>query len=129
RLELRPALRERVLDRLVHADGPVEHYALLRVLGRALHRYAAQAHEARADQDSLRVDAVQEVAKALAFLADAVLDRDFHAVEEQLVGVDALAAHLLDLADLHLAAIEVGVEQAQSVDRARLVAGARDEQD
>ena len=38
-------------------------------------------------------------------------------VDEQLVGVDRLAAHLLDLAHLDRAAVEVGVEQAQAVGR------------
>ena len=53
--------------------------------------------------------------KPLPFLADAVLDRDLEPVDEDLVGVDRLAAHLLDLAHLDVLAVEVGVEEAQAV--------------
>ena len=36
-------------------------------------------------------------------------------VEEQLVGIDGLAAHLLDLVHRDALAVEVGVEQAQAL--------------
>ena len=42
------------------------------------------------------------------------VDRHLQAVDEHLVGIDRLASHLLDLAHLDEAAIERGVEQAQS---------------
>ncbi len=50
--------------------------------------------------------------KPLAFLADAILERDFQSVDKHLVGIDRGAAHLLDLAYLDEAAVERGVEQA-----------------
>ena len=58
---------------------------------------------------------MQDVLEASAFFADAVFHRDLQAVNEQLVGVHRLAAHFFDLAHLHLAAVQVGVEQAQAV--------------
>jgi hypothetical protein len=44
--------------------------------------------------------------KPLPFLADAILQRHRQAVEEELVGVDRLAAHLVDDARLHVFAVE-----------------------
>ena len=69
------------------------------------------------DQDALGVHAVQDVFEAPALLADAVGDRHRQLVDEQLVRVDGLAAHLLDLAHLDAAAVEIGVEQAQAFGR------------
>jgi hypothetical protein len=56
------------------------------------------------------IHAVQDIVEAAAFLADAVLQRHRHRVEEELVGIHRLAAHLVDLAHLHEAAIEIGIE-------------------
>ena len=75
RLQLHPAFRERVLDSLVLADGPAEHDALLGVARRASQCGAADANGFGGDQDALRVHAVQDVLEALAFFADAVLQR------------------------------------------------------
>ena len=67
---------------------------------------------------------MQEKAKPLALLADTVLLRDRQAVDEQRIRVDAGATHLLDLADFDVGAVEVGVEQGESVGRTpALVAG------
>jgi len=55
---------------------------------------------------------VQDVLEAAAFLAEAILNRDFKVLDEQFVGVDRLAAHLLDLMHRDPVAIEIGVEQA-----------------
>ena len=52
-----------------------------------------------------------------ALFVDPVFDRYLHAVDEQLVGIDRLAAHLLDLAHLDLAAVQVGTKQAQALGR------------
>ena len=62
---------------------------------------------------------MQDVFEALALLADAVGDRHRQRVDEQLVGVDGAAAHLRDFADIDVAPVEVGVEQAQAIGAAR----------
>ena len=72
-----------------------------------------------ADQDALGVEAVQDVAEALAFFADAVLIGDEQAVDEDRVRVDRLAAHLRDAVHVDLAAVEVGVEDRDAVGRPR----------
>jgi hypothetical protein len=61
-----------MLDALVLADRPVEDDALARVLGGAAQRVLADRDRLRGDQQPLRVQAVQDVREALAFLADAI---------------------------------------------------------
>src|SRR3954465_8974203 len=73
RLEAHPVGGERMLDRLVLSDRPVEHHALLRILRCPLDRAAAEADELGGNQDALRVHAVQDVLEALALLADAIV--------------------------------------------------------
>ena len=73
RLELGPAFGQRMLDRLVLADGAAEHLALLGVVDGAAEREAADADRLGGDQDALRVEAVQDVAKAGALLADQIV--------------------------------------------------------
>ena len=58
---------------------------------------------------------MQDVVEAAAFLADAVLQRHRQLVEEELVGIDRLAAHLVDLAHLDVAAVEIGIEEREPV--------------
>src|SRR5918995_3203462 len=76
-LELHPALGERVLDRLVLADRPAEHDALLGVLRGAGGGCPADADRLGRDQHALRVEPMQQVVEALAFLADAVFEWHF----------------------------------------------------
>ncbi len=107
-----------MLDRLVHADRPVEHDATLGVVGRARYRDMAEPDGFGRDQDALRIHAVQDVFKTPPLLAEAILNGNLEILEEQLVRVDRLATHLLDLVHRDPLAIEVRVEQAQSVGRA-----------
>ena len=82
---------------------------------------SAKPHRFRRDQDALGIHAVQDIFEAAAFLAEAVLDRDLEILEEQFVGIDGLAAHLLDLVHRNPLAIEIGVEQAQALAAAALL--------
>ena len=61
----------------------------------------------------------EDVAEALALLADAVLVGDEQAVDEDRVRIDRLAAHLGDPVDVDLRAVEVGVEDRDAVGRPR----------
>src|SRR4029077_13843544 len=112
--QLHPAFGERMRDRRVLADRPGEHDALFRVSTCAPERGAAEADRFDADQDALRIETVEDIFKTVAFLADAVLDRHVEAVDENLIGVDRLPSHLLDLAHLDEAAVERGEEQGET---------------
>ena len=75
-------------------------------------RGAAEPDRFGGDQDALGIHAVQDVFEAAAFLADAVVGRHVQSVDEDLIGIDRVAPHLVDHAHLDMAAIERGVEQA-----------------
>ena len=70
RLDVDVRARDRKLHALVLADRPAEHDALVRVARRALDEPAAVADALGGDQDPLGVQAVEDVAEALALLAD-----------------------------------------------------------
>src|SRR6185312_16686777 len=109
------ALRERMLDALVLADGTAEDDALARVSGGAIERGEAQPDRLGGDQDALRIHAVQDLLEALAFLADEIGARHLETVDEKHVRIDRLAAHLGDLAHFDGGAIEGGIEEADAV--------------
>ena len=93
------------------ADRAVEHDAFARVLHRAPQRaILADGDGLGRHQQPFGIQAVQDVAEALAFLADAVALGDEQAVDEDGVAVHRLAAHLRDAPHLDLAAVEVGVK-------------------
>ena len=105
---------------------------LLRIGRGARQRHLAEPDRFGRDQDALRIHAVQDVFETAAFLAEAILDRNFKILEEQFVGVDGLAAHLLDLVHRDALAVEIGVEQAQALGRGLHLfqrRGARQQQD
>src|SRR4029079_14250357 len=106
-----PAFRQRVLDPLVLADRPVEDFALAGVVDSLAQRRATQTHRLRGDEYPLRIHAVEDVFEPPALLADAIPSRDTKTIEKHLIGVDRLAAHFLDLADLDMRAVDGGVEQ------------------
>ena len=62
-----------------------------------------------------RVQAVQDVLEATAFLADPVGHGDGQPVDEQHVRVHGLATHFLDLPDFHLGPVQVRIEQRQAL--------------
>ena len=117
RLQFGPGFRQRVLNALVHADRTVEHHTFARVFGGPVEGAAAQPDHRCRDQDAFGIEAVQEIAETLALLADQVRFGHRQPVDEHGVGIDALAAHLVDFADLHVVAVQVGIEQRQTVDR------------
>ena len=82
RFEIHPFFRERMLDALILSDRAIEHDAVARIFGGAAKRILADAHRFGADQDTLRIEAVQDVGEALALLADPVLIRDEQTVDE-----------------------------------------------
>jgi hypothetical protein len=67
-------------------DRPSEHLAFAGAFGGFIYEPPAVADALRRYQDTLRVHAVEDVAKAFAFLADEVLSRHPKAVEDEFVG-------------------------------------------
>ena len=100
-----------MLDRLILSDRPVEHDALLGVGGSLAQSRAAEPDRFGADQNALGIHAVQDVAKAASFIADAIFDRHLKPVDEHLIGIDRAPSHFLDLAHFDEAAVERGIEQ------------------
>ena len=103
-----------MLNTLVLTNRATKYFALIGITCSAFECRATQAHCFTGNQDALRIQAVQDVAEAFAFFSDAVFHGDAQTVNEHLIGVNALAAQLFDFADFNLAAIHVGVEQAQT---------------
>ena len=83
---LRIGPRDRELHALVLPDRPAEHVALLGVGRRLVDEPLGVADALGGDQDALGVHAGEDVAEALALLADQVLGRHPQIVEEHLGG-------------------------------------------
>src|SRR4051812_5339265 len=79
-----------MLDTLVLPDRPVEHDALARVLCRPAQRILTNPNRFDCNQDALGIEAVQDVGKALALLADPVGLRDEQAVDSNAIFIDGL---------------------------------------
>ena len=116
RLEFRPALGQGVLDGLVLADRTAKDFAFCGIGGGAVKRFLSNADSFGRHKNPLGVETVQQVSEALAFLADPISDGHGHVVEENLVGVHCMPAHLLDLGNLDVVPIEVGVEETDAIE-------------
>src|SRR2546423_14596142 len=101
-----------MLNCLVFAEGTVEPVALFRISRGSREPDLAEPDRFSGDQDALRIHAVQDVFEAATFLAQAILKRYFKILDEEFVGVDGLAAHLLDFMHSNAVAVEVSVKQA-----------------
>ena len=106
-----------MLDALIFADLSPEDDPILGVLHRTLQRVTTNRDRLGTDQDALRVQAVEDIAKALALLADPIGFGDEQVIDEDRIGIDGLAAHLLDLADLDRGTVEIGIEDRDAVGR------------
>ena len=106
---LRIGARDRELDALVLPDRPAEHAALLGVGARLLDEPFGVADAFGADQDALGVHAGEDVAEALAFLADQVRRRHAQVVEEDLGG--RVIHHGADRIDLEAVPARLHVDQ------------------
>ena len=101
------------LHALVLPDGPAEHDAIAGVLRGLLDEPAAIADALGGDQRALGIQAVEDVAKALALLADQAAGGNLQVVEEQLVGL--VIDHVGDR--LHGQAVADGLAQVDEEDR------------
>src|SRR6476661_1983869 len=95
----RSFIREAEQDRLVLRDRLAEGLALLGVGDAELEGPVGDAAGTGRDVDAADLDAVHHLVEALARLpAQDLVRRDLVALEDRLGGVDALVAHLVDLA-------------------------------
>ncbi len=100
-----------MLDALIFSDRAIEDDAFFGVVRRPRQRQFAETDGFRRNQDTLGIHAVQDVFEAAALLAEAIFHRNLEVFEKKFVGVDDLAAHLLDLMDLDALAIEIRIER------------------
>src|SRR2546430_9532244 len=103
-----------MLNALVLADGATKHFPFIGIAGRTSERSAPQSDCLTCDKDALGVQAMQDVVETLAFLPDAVFQRNAQSIDKHLVGVHTFAAELLDLTNLDFGPIKVGIEEAQA---------------
>ena len=95
----------------------------LAYLRRLLDEPVAVADALGGDQDALGVQAVEDVAEALAFLADQVLRRDLQVVDEHLVGL--VVHHVADRLDRRCPSLFVSTRKIDMPSRLLLHLGER----
>src|SRR3546814_8327306 len=103
------------------SDLTAEYDALLRIGDRAAQCVLADRDRLGRDQYTFGVQAVEDIAEALAFLTDPILFGDEQSVDEDRVRIDRLATHFRNLVDVDLRAIKIGVEDGDAVGRTRAV--------
>lgn len=106
-----------MLYALVLANGALEDHALPRVAGGPSQRVLAAPDGFDPDENTLGIEAVQQISEPLAFLSDPVFLTNEEAVDEDRVRVHCGAAHLRDLAHIDPGSIQIGVEDRHSVRR------------
>ena len=97
--------RDLALHHLERSDRPTELLALLGVGERVLHDVSRAARRRRREPEPAGIQHLERDAEALPHVAQPVLDRNFHFVEEHGARVGGLDAHLLfALAERHAGA-------------------------
>src|SRR5262245_52190658 len=89
--------RQRKLYALILTNRPAKHYALLGVTAGSLQEPSPVANAFGCYEDALGVQAVKQIAKSAALLADQVFRRDLNIVEEDLGG--GMVHHRADRTD------------------------------
>src|SRR5438552_18041806 len=110
-----------MLDSLILSDWTIEDDAFAGVFCCAAQRILTDPDRLDRDQDALGIEAVQNIGKALALLADPVGVRDKEPVDEDGIGIDRLAAHFRNSMHLDLRPLEVGVENRDAVGGPRTI--------
>src|SRR5258707_11633087 len=104
-----------MLDTLVLSDRPIENHAFPRIFCRPAERVLANSNGFDRDQDALGIEAVQDIRKPLALLADPIGIRNEKTINEDGIGIDRLAAHFRNSMDINLRSIEIGIEDRDAV--------------
>src|SRR5690242_7233259 len=107
-----------MLYRLVLADWTIEHVALPGIGGSARQRTFAEPDRFGRNQNAFRIHPVQDVLEAAPLLAQTVFYGNLEILDEELIGIHGLAAHLVDFPRRDAATIEIGVEQGEPMRRA-----------
>jgi hypothetical protein len=109
------SLGQREGDALVLADGPVEDHAVVRIGDGLADRGASDADGLRGNEDAFGVEAIEQVAEALALLPHPVGDRDGQVVVAHLARHDGVAPDLWDRPDVDLRPLKVREQQRHPV--------------
>lgn len=110
-----------MLNRLVLADRTIEYDTFPRIARCAAQRILTDPDRFDGDQDSLGIQAMENVGKALAFLSNPVLFGNEQTVDKDGVRIYRLAAHLRNSPYLDFRTIEVGIENGDAVGRSLAV--------
>ena len=108
-------LGKRKGDPLVLADGPAKDLPLPGVAHRPAQRGAADADGLRRDEDSLGVEAIEQVVKAFALLTDAIRHGNRQIVVDNLASRDRIAAELGNRRDADFGALQFGEQQGHAI--------------
>src|SRR5260370_4052825 len=104
-----------MLNSLVLPDRTIEHHALARIFCRTAQRILTDPDRLDRDQDALGIEAVQNIGKALALLADPVGVGAKEPVDKDGIRIDRLAAHFRNSMHVDLRPIEIGREYRDSI--------------
>src|SRR5260370_21277162 len=99
-------------NRLVLSDRASEDYAFLGVADRSCDCRASDSDCLGRDQDSFRIQPIEQAMKSTPLAANQIGARHFQIVDEEQIGIDRGAAKFLELANLACPPIKVGKEQA-----------------
>ena len=94
-----------MLHALVHANRSVENDAFTCIFRSSLKRYPAKSNGACGCKGAFWVDAVQNRAKSITFLANQIAFWNGKVVDEQFIGVHRLSAELFDFDHVDIAAV------------------------
>src|SRR5882762_2035360 len=105
-----PDFRERMLDGLVLADGPIEYHPLPCVARRATQRVLGDSGRTGGDDDALGVEAVEEVVEPPPLFADSILLGNEQVLDENRIRVDGGPAQLRNPPHFDLLPVELREE-------------------
>ena len=127
-VEFHVGFGERMRNRLVGADRATEHLSFVRIVRRSPQRSLTDAAGHCGKENSLRVEAVEDVVKAAPALADHAPVFDRKVVVGHLARRHRVAADLGDRRDVAVGRVEVDQEEGEAVELAGLAVGACQQQ-
>ena len=112
-------LGQRERQPLILADRSSEDDTFICVRDRAPYCDPADAEGFRGHEDALGVQAVEQIAKAVAFFADAVGECHRQVVVAHFARCDGIATDLADRTNVDLGSLQIGQQQGHTVGTAR----------
>ena len=103
-----------MLNALILTDGATENHSLPGICCRATQRVSADANRLSSNQHALGIEAVEDIPESLAFFSNPVFVRDEEVVDKHGIGINRVAAKLVNAANLHFRSVQIRVEQRHS---------------